>query len=129
MKRGGNCILIVEDDWDFQSAVAQLLMELGYYVAVVPDGSRAKNFLQQKPAPALVVTDLHMPICDGLELRQWMLDQPLIKKIPAILFSGDVDAMNKAKTLRFSAIVSKTNWLNALPPLVAKFIACSVVLT
>lgn len=120
MKRGGNCILIVEDDWDFQCAVAHHLMDLGYYVSVVPDGSRAKSFLENKPAPTLVVTDLHMPICDGLELREWMLEQPSIKKIPTILFSGDVDATNRAKSLKFFAVISKTNWVNALPLLVAK---------
>lgn len=113
--KGGNCILLVEDDWNFQGAVAQLLMDLGYYVSTASSGEAAKRFLESKPSPTLVVTDLHMPDCDGLELRAWMLNHPEFHKIPAILFSGDPHALQKGHALQFAAIISKADWLVTLP--------------
>lgn len=121
--KGGNSILLVEDDWNFQSIVAQLLMDLGYYVAAVSSGMAAKTFLETKPSPTLVITDLHMSNGNGLELRTWMLQHPLWQKIPTILFSGDEDAPQKGHTLQFDAIISKAEWLVTLPRAIARLLS------
>ncbi|HVV85496.1 MAG TPA: sigma-54 dependent transcriptional regulator [Kofleriaceae bacterium] len=68
-------ILIVDDDATSRSTLAELLRDEHYTVETAADGFKALPKLEEL-APDLVVTDLHMPGMDGLELmtRVWRDD-------------------------------------------------------
>jgi DNA-binding NtrC family response regulator len=68
-------ILIVDDEPNARTALAELLREEGYAVETAADGFKALPKLEEF-APDLVLTDLKMPGMDGMELmkRAWEAD-------------------------------------------------------
>lgn len=62
-------ILLVDDEANARSALAELLREEGYVVEVAADGFKALPKLEQFE-PDLVLTDLQMPGLDGIALMR-----------------------------------------------------------
>ena len=67
-------ILVVDDEANARSALAELLREEGYLVETAADGFKALPKLDEF-APDLVVTDLKMPGLDGMGLLRKVLEQ------------------------------------------------------
>jgi DNA-binding response OmpR family regulator len=59
-------ILVADDDQDVRAALRVALEVEGYEVEAVPDGARAMQAHERRPADVLI-TDLFMPECDGFE--------------------------------------------------------------
>ena len=90
-------ILIIEDDPIMREALAEWLEAAGYGVRKAADGSAGLAALKYA-APALVITDIHMPGTSGavviLELKQQRPEIPVIA-ISCLFNSGhgmDADA-------------------------------------
>ncbi len=68
-------ILVVDDEANARSALAELLREEGYAVETAADGFKALPKLEEF-GPDLLLTDLKMPGMDGMELmkRAWESD-------------------------------------------------------
>ncbi len=62
-------ILVVDDHKGIRDAMAWLLRDLGYDVAVAAGGAEALNLFEDE-AFGLVLTDLNMPGMDGLSLAE-----------------------------------------------------------
>src|SRR5437879_10519335 len=62
-------ILIVDDEANARTALAELLRDEGYSVETAADGFKALPKLDEF-APELVLTDLKMPGMDGIELMR-----------------------------------------------------------
>jgi CheY-like chemotaxis protein len=62
-------ILVVDDDRGVRDALAGILGDLGYEVAVAADGDEALDLLQDSTF-GMVLTDLNMPGMDGLSLAR-----------------------------------------------------------
>src|SRR6188768_2713221 len=60
-------VLIVDDEPNARSALAELLRDEGYATAVAQNGQEALNLLAEFD-PDVVLTDLKMPVLDGLGL-------------------------------------------------------------
>jgi CheY-like chemotaxis protein len=60
-------ILLVEDEAAIRTTIAFLLEREGYRVQAAANGREALR-LAGEEAPALIVTDVSMPVMDGLEL-------------------------------------------------------------
>jgi DNA-binding response OmpR family regulator len=65
-------VLLVEDDDDTRSTLAELLEEKGYRVVPVRNGREAQSYLATQPRPSCVVMDLWMPVMDGWALAAEM---------------------------------------------------------
>ncbi len=61
------------------------------------DGSEARDYLAGKgkfaerdkfPLPGLVLLDLNLPMLSGLELLDWMRQQPGLRRLPVVIFSS-----------------------------------------
>lgn len=63
-------IVIAEDDRDLREALRVVLEIEGYEVEAVPNGERAMQAHEKKPADMLI-TDLFMPERDGFETLQY----------------------------------------------------------
>ena len=59
-------ILVADDDEDVRVALRVALEVEGYEVEAVPNGARAMQAHERRPADVLI-TDLFMPECDGFE--------------------------------------------------------------
>jgi two-component system response regulator HydG len=89
-------ILVVDDDAGARSAVGGLLETQGYHVDSAADGQAALDRLVELP-PDAIVTDLDMPVMNGMqllaELRGRGLDVPVIVVTSAAEVRSAVDAM------------------------------------
>lgn len=62
--RGGP-VLVIDDDADQRTLLAELLSARGYSVVVARDGQEAVELLQRGLCPSVIVLDLTMPRMDG----------------------------------------------------------------
>jgi two-component system response regulator HydG len=94
-------ILIVEDDAGARTALARLLESQGYQVDTAHDGEAALGRLAELP-PDVIVTDLDMPVMNGLrllaELRTRGHEVPVIVVTSAAEVRSAVDAMRAGAT-------------------------------
>jgi CheY-like chemotaxis protein len=63
-------ILIADDDEDLREMLRLVLESAGHEVEVVADGERAIRAYERRPVD-LLITDLFMPMRDGLETVQY----------------------------------------------------------
>lgn len=68
----GQRILIVDDDASIRGALQILLRKAGYEVIPARDGSEAMRLWREQETD-LVITDLHMPGKNGLEVIMELL--------------------------------------------------------
>jgi CheY-like chemotaxis protein len=79
-------ILIVDDEPEVRTVIAEFLEEFGYFVLQAEGGAEALTRLRDNPAVRLLVTDIRMPEMSGIELADLATQQnPLLK---VILISG-----------------------------------------
>ena len=68
---GPTRILVVDDDELTREVLRDYLSDAGYDVLVAVDGLQACRVLNGF-RPDVVITDLEMPVMDGLELIRWL---------------------------------------------------------
>src|SRR5205814_9050399 len=73
--RGGEKLLVVDDDPFIARLLEIELAAAGYQVRVANDGEQAIQLVQQD-APDLVITDVMMPHVDGFELTRLRRQAP-----------------------------------------------------
>jgi pilus assembly protein CpaE len=79
-------ILIVDDDRTTRTVVGSSLQRQGYEVRLAGDGQEALRAVADGP-PDLIITDVHMPDMDGLELTQRLRRDPRTAQLPIIMLS------------------------------------------
>ncbi len=98
-KGGAQTILVVEDEDMVRRMLRRLLEREGYRVLEAGHGGQAMHLLNQNAGaqrPALIITDMVMPVMGGAELARQVRDQ--VPAIPMIAVSGyskpqDVDQL------------------------------------
>jgi DNA-binding NtrC family response regulator len=88
-------ILIVDDEPNARTALAELLRDEGYAVETAADGFKALPKLEEF-APDLVVTDLKMPGLDGLSLMRKVREKDPECVLVVMTAYGAVDTAVKA---------------------------------
>jgi CheY-like chemotaxis protein len=78
-------VLIVDDQVDVRASLAVMIRTLGYDVQVVDGGKAALEYVAREPVD-LVVSDLAMPVMDGVELAARVRDAA--PGLPFVLLSG-----------------------------------------
>jgi CheY-like chemotaxis protein len=113
-------MLLVEDDPNdillIQRAFAKA--SLVNPLKVVRDGEEALSYLAgggefadrgRYPVPSLVLLDLKLPRRSGLEVLQWLRDQPALKHIPVIVLTSSKESsdINRAYSLGANSYLVK----------------------
>lgn len=80
-------VLIADDDQKIRAFVVELLQQEGYEVASACDGRSALEMLSSFE-PDLVISDVVMPLLDGIELCRHIKAAPQTSTIPVLLMSG-----------------------------------------
>lgn len=117
-------VLIAEDeDSDFlllQKALRQT--DVPWAIHRVTDGLEALNYLRgdgpyadrtQHPIPQVVVLDLKMPRMTGMELLEWIKENPSYRVIPTLIMSSSQQELDVQKAYEFGAntyFVKPTNF-------------------
>lgn len=94
-------ILVVDDNQDMKQFLTSIL-EKEYAVESAEDGESAKRIIQTKPVD-LIITDLMMPNVDGLELTQYVRENPETDHIPVILLTAKTAIESRLLALKKGA--------------------------
>jgi chemotaxis protein histidine kinase CheA/ActR/RegA family two-component response regulator len=102
--RAGNTrrsrVLVVDDSMSVRRAVATLLEDQGYEVALARDGLEAVKSLEAA-RPDVLLTDLEMPNMNGLELTAHLRSRPELAGLPVIMITSR--SMDKHRRQALSA--------------------------
>jgi len=83
-------ILVVEDEPDVRFLITLVFEAAGHEVAAAADGDAALSAVRRS-RPDLVVTDIMMPVMDGIELIRRLRADPLTSSIPIMVVSGNCE--------------------------------------
>lgn len=80
-------VLVVEDEAAVRRLVSRALASLGFSVLEADNGASALRLLADQPGPVhLVISDIHMPVMDGLAfVREFRLLHP---EVPVLFITG-----------------------------------------
>lgn len=81
-------IMVVEDDVVLAQTLELILASDGYAPVVARDGRAALDLLVAGERPALIVSDIRMPVMDGYELLQEVRARPALEGIPFIFLTA-----------------------------------------
>lgn len=93
-------ILIVEDDALLRKSVARFIGQRGYTVFEAENGYAALKIFK-KEEPALVITDIRMPVMDGLTLLEELTAES--PRTPVIIFSGALTEADVNEAMKMGA--------------------------
>jgi diguanylate cyclase (GGDEF)-like protein len=98
-----NGILVVDDSSSARNYVLQLLKRRNFNVYIANDGSKALDILQQHNDIKLVITDLEMPVMDGIELTNEIRKKYSREQMTIIGISGADNGMHSARFIKNGA--------------------------
>jgi len=101
-------ILIVEDSPSVRAMLADMLEHEGYKVIEAVDGYEAFKLVEYVKFD-LIITDLTMPVMDGLEFIRQAKKLPLCRFVPIVVLSSEEDSrkVEEAKKAGASTYLSK----------------------
>ena len=103
---GAPTVLIVDDERDVVSDLAMALRDLGYEVETACNGADAID-LATILRPALVITDVLMPVVDGIALAKTLRQNPATTEARIVLSSGMAEASVRALFKDYDAFLQK----------------------
>ena len=80
-------ILVVDDSVTTRSIEKSILEHNGYRVSVAVDGREGWDFLQTQTVD-LVISDIEMPVMDGLEFTRRIKESERLRHVPVIIVSS-----------------------------------------
>jgi two-component system chemotaxis response regulator CheY len=80
--------MVVDDSSVMRRIHQKALEQLGYSVVTAEDGQQAVNALGAAPCD-LIVTDLHMPVMDGIELIKNVRGKLNMKTVKILMVTSD----------------------------------------
>ncbi len=103
-------VLIVDDSALNRDLLAMSLSDAGLHLAIAVNGQKGWDMLQ-KDTFDLVITDIHMPEMDGLELTRKLRtsDQAHLRQLPVIGLSGSAEEEKAARQSGMNDFKLKTD--------------------
>jgi len=92
-------VMVVDDDSSLVDLITYVLEQVGMEVQGITDPKNALEAISRKK-PDLILMDVHMPWCNGIELAQVIRQQPNLARIPIIFLSSETD-----EDLQFKAVL------------------------
>jgi DNA-binding response OmpR family regulator len=80
-------VLLCDDEIHILRAAEIRIGAAGYDVRIAHDGQQAWEAILADP-PDVVVTDMHMPRCDGMELTSRIRSNPELCSVPIIMLTA-----------------------------------------
>ena len=118
------CVLVVEDDADTRTLLHYILEHRGFEV-IEAEGAEAALQILHERRPDLILTDLMMPVMDGVELIHRLRLREELSDVPIVAMSAHSnDHLAKAYDHGATAMISKPfdviNLVNTLDGLLPK---------
>lgn len=114
MEHGRQLILMAEDDPNDVMLARRAVAKAGFTwkVHVCKDGEEVKAYLKGEgiyadraayPFPRMLVTDLKMPRCGGLELLEWLQGHPDCNVVPTVVLSASPQQQDVKRAYQLGA--------------------------
>jgi two-component system response regulator (stage 0 sporulation protein F) len=117
-------VLVVDDDPDMRTLLAEMLDSEGYLVETARDGAEALESVRRGP-PAAILLDLMMPVMTGWQFVDCCAADALCEGVPIVVMSAVHDLRSAAEQLHLKgikAVVPKPFDVEALLDIVARYI-------
>jgi CheY-like chemotaxis protein len=88
--RGGELILVADDDGDVRELVVFRLERAGYRVVTAADGQEAVEVALER-SPDVCVIDVMMPKLDGYQVTERLRASPGLAEVPIVLLTASVE--------------------------------------
>jgi signal transduction histidine kinase len=106
-------ILLVDDEQDIRDVLQVALEDAGYEVLLAENGQQALDlFLQNRPP--IVMTDIKMPIMDGIQLLQRVKQEAPETEVIMITGHGDMDLAVRSLKHEATDFITKPIHVDAL---------------
>jgi diguanylate cyclase (GGDEF)-like protein len=99
----GNGVLVVDDSLSARNHVVELLKRRNFNVYIAENGQLALDVLQQHSDIKMVITDLEMPVMDGIELTNEIRKIYSRDQLAIIGVSGATNGMHSARFIKNGA--------------------------
>ena len=99
-------ILAVDDSASMRGLVTHVLDQAGFDVVLALDGQEALDYAQQHTVD-LVLTDIHMPNLDGIDLIKKLRELPHYKFVPMLVLTTEAGTGKKMEGMDAGA----TGWI------------------
>lgn len=83
-------ILAVDDQPENLRLIVEALKQ-DYSVIATTSGEKAFELAQKEPKPAVILSDISMPVMDGYQLLEKLKGHDNLTSIPVIFITGDSD--------------------------------------
>ncbi len=100
-------ILVVDDEPLIAMALEAELTDAGYSVVTAANGRQGLERMAETPRPDLVLTDIMMPVMNGVEMIAAMAAKPDLRGLPVIVLSSLPESTVRARTSGAAAILRK----------------------
>jgi two-component system chemotaxis response regulator CheY len=100
-------ILIADDSESIRAVVGFALREAGYDVLVANDGQHALDLLVQNDHVSLIVSDLNMPVKDGISFLKDVRSLDKFKYLPFLILTTESQETKKMEAKQSGA----TGWI------------------
>jgi CheY-like chemotaxis protein len=80
--------MVVDDDDEIREALVDVLSDRGYRIVSAADGQQALERLRAGPRPSAIFFDLWMPVMDGWQLLEELLQDPALSHIPRVVLTA-----------------------------------------
>ena len=108
-----NKILLVDDEEDIREVLSMALADMGYQILTADNGKAAWG-TYNKEMPPIVMTDIKMPVMDGIELLRRIKQKNQETEVIMITGHGDMDLAIKSLKNRASDFITKPINVDAL---------------
>ncbi len=115
-------ILVIDDDLDLRTSVAEVLEEAGFQAVTASNGRDAlRLLLEEELHPHLILLDLMMPVMDGWAFRAEQAKNRRLDSIPVVLFSAYSVHPEVVDRMKVAGFLKKPMSLRALLDTVDRF--------
>lgn len=97
-------IIIAEDDSDDSEIIEQSFSKHPAFtrISLVKNGKELLEFLRrEKEKPDVILTDINMPIINGLEALFEIANDSILRKISTFAYSTSINPIYKARCLKY----------------------------
>jgi two-component system, OmpR family, alkaline phosphatase synthesis response regulator PhoP len=121
-----DCVLVVDDDPSILAVVTDVLLDEGYRVVAASNGAEALRRMAAD-VPAVLVTDLTMPVMDGHSLVEACRAQRHMDAMPIVVMSAEARAgFDSVSNLGVQELLTKPFDIGRLLEVLARLLALSL---
>lgn len=100
-------VLVVDDSVSMRALVCATLKAMGFLTTEAANGHEALDRIRAMPSVDMVITDLNMPVMDGIHLIENFRKLSAMQFVPVLMLTTEARAAQKSRAKAAGA----TGWL------------------